>query len=374
VSSLSPVVNYHWLAHRYPIPPRLLVRPQPNGGTLAKLAMTIDIIDAAQLREPIVWRLPVDGANEVPLAPLPGWAIVTPIGCARMGHAVEQVAQLANEALVMHHSPILRYRGERLSEDFPVATIAQALSLVRCVSKQFTIPRHLFSLGTIDSAAYATGPAFLESANASGNVILWDHALQGAVTENHLVRLAGLSPDFTVPVHVEVLLDALEAHRDQDFRKALLYAAIAVESLAAAVLEVRYTQALHTPTLRHRIATMPIAGGGFVHKDPVYEALSTGDNFSRLLHERPLYLSNESLLLEEPETFRLALQLYTTRNKIAHRGQPPQDAKYFAITREGSRDGLAVALEVFRWFGDPGPYCIPANMVAAADGKPVFTG
>jgi hypothetical protein len=34
MSSLSPVVDYHGLAHRYLQPPRFLMRPLLNGGTL----------------------------------------------------------------------------------------------------------------------------------------------------------------------------------------------------------------------------------------------------------------------------------------------------------------------------------------------------
>ena len=33
-ASLSPVVMYHGLGRRYLLPPRFLMRPQPNGGTL----------------------------------------------------------------------------------------------------------------------------------------------------------------------------------------------------------------------------------------------------------------------------------------------------------------------------------------------------
>ena len=34
-ASLSPVVKYHGLGRRYLLPPRFLVRPLLNGGTLA---------------------------------------------------------------------------------------------------------------------------------------------------------------------------------------------------------------------------------------------------------------------------------------------------------------------------------------------------
>jgi len=74
--------------------------------------------------------------------------------------------------------------------------------------------------------------------------------------------------------------------------------------------------------------------------------------------------------LVPPDTYQKALQLYATRNKIAHRRQPPADAKYFSVTKGGSQLGLATAIDVFGWLGDSGPYCIPTDMVYADTGKP----
>jgi hypothetical protein len=99
---------------------------------------------------------------------------------------------------------------------------------------------------------------------------------------------------------------------------------------------------------------LPQAGGATVKKDPVYDVLSTGTNFSRLLHERPLYLMGKSLLSDHPETYRHALMLYTTRNKIGHRGELSEGdaAKSFSLNKEDAWIALRCVADIFHWFGE----------------------
>jgi hypothetical protein len=196
---------------------------------------------------------------------------------------------------------------------------------------------------------------------------LRDYLLLTAVTVAHLEAVAQLPADFVAPVHVDVLLDALQAHVERDFRRALLYAAIAVEAFALQWLEAKHESARVASASAHRFLKLPLAGGEVAHKDPVYELLSAGDNFSRLLHERPLYLAGRSLLVDAPETYRRAVQLYATRNKIAHRGTAPADEKHFALSPEGSVDGLETAVKVFRWLGDTGPYVVSTKLLPVED-------
>jgi hypothetical protein len=165
------------------------------------------------------------------------------------------------------------------------------------------------------------------------------------------------------------MLDALLAAIDQDFRKALLYGAIAVESLASTRLAEEYARVLAGADQRFRVIDIRTAKG-IVRKDPIYESLGK-DKFSRMLHERPLYLLGRSLSVEDEPTFTKAQKLYTTRNKLGHVGEVPAGADTFEVSEDGVRAGLQTAIKVLKWFGDTGPYFAGLNFVGAVDGKPM---
>ena len=120
---------------------------------------------------------------------------------------------------------------------------------------------------------------------------------------------------------------------------------------------------LQQRSAEHRVTEFSVAGGKTTIKDPIYEALISGDNFGRLLHERPLYLKGRSVLNEQPLLYRRSIALYKTRNKIAHKGSPPEEEEYLFLSPQGARDGLTTAIDVFHWFGDPGPYVLWGRMV-----------
>ena len=160
------------------------------------------------------------------------------------------------------------------------------------------------------------------------------------------------------------MLDALEANFGQDYRKALLYAAIATEAFARGQIENAMASVIAARALQHRVVSFALPGGGRTDKDPVYEVLASSDSFSRLLHEQSLYVLGRSLLIDAPDLYKEALRLYGTRNKIAHLGATPPDDKYFQATRDDALEGLATAVQVLEWFGDSGPYCIDDRLTA----------
>lgn len=303
----------------------------------------------------VYWRLNVHGLSEVALPGLPGWSVVTPLGMGRMGRASDWARLYDDELHVLEHDFFLRYRGQGSSVQEPGTVASTALALLRFLSRQQTIPRRLISAAQRKPGPYGEVPSEWTQPSAL-DYSTRDYFVHCAVTDTHLDGLQRLPQDFAAPIHVDVLLDALEAHVDHDYRKSLLYSAIAMESFAQAHLEAAYARVLAKRSTEHRVRGTEIAGGKEVIKDSVYDALSTGDSFSRLLHERPLYLLGRSLLIDEPENYRQALTLYATRNKIAHRGMCPEGEKYLPSSAEGARQGLKIAIDVFRWLGDHGPY------------------
>src|SRR5262249_50025803 len=148
---------------------------------------------------------------------------------------------------------------------------------------------------------------------------------------------------------------------NSDYQKALLYAAIAVESMAEAQIEDRHSGQLDSlrPQIRLRILPFKQAGGLVVRKYPIYEYLRRRKSFSVLLHELPLYVLGRSLLHEDQELYRLALKLYKTRNTLAHGRIPEDKDKEYQVSSHDAINALQCAKRVFEWYGCPTGFVLP---------------
>jgi hypothetical protein len=155
-------------------------------------------------------------------------------------------------------------------------------------------------------------------------------------------------------LYEEILLDALNAHESGDYRQAILYAAIAMESLASSVLEQKYAEILakSRPPSHVNILTSALPRGKVSKGDPIYRLLTKTDNFARLLHEVPLYLLRRSMRSEDEGLYQSCERLYGQRNRLSH-GKPPKPGD-LPLERHGSLEALKVAIRAFQWFGSRG--------------------
>jgi hypothetical protein len=177
------------------------------------------------------------------------------------------------------------------------------------------------------------------------------------LTLEHIYEADQLLLKGDIPAYHEIMLDAIEAFYVSDYRKAILYAAIAMESLASEVLENAYSRLLFQaePINQWRIIELTLEGGKKKREDPIYEYLKSRDNFRALLHERPLYLFQKSLLMEDKNLYDTAIDTYDTRNKIVHKASNGR----IPINYEGAVRALRCAVAIFRWFGEDSAYVIP---------------
>jgi len=76
--------------------------------------------------------------------------------------------------------------------------------------------------------------------------------IEAALTLEKIQEFANLPRGFSVPVYSDLLLDAIEALALSDFKKSVLYAAIAVETMAATVLDEEYERQLETSLCARR--------------------------------------------------------------------------------------------------------------------------
>jgi hypothetical protein len=155
----------------------------------------------------------------------------------------------------------------------------------------------------------------------------------------------------------KVMLDALGAEEQHDYRKAILFSAIAMEVCVRRVIDDAHVQVLATRMGAHRVIEVGVAGGARVAKDPIYDLMiKAADRLARLLHEQSLYILNRSLLVENEALYREAVELYSTRNKIMHEGMPAEGGGILSIDASGAWRAIKTATEVLAWLGDAGPY------------------
>ncbi len=328
------------------------------------------------LRGTILWRLPWRPEWEIPLAGFPRWSLLGPSGYELIHPSISRpgrLFQVAPDEYLFETSGIALVdrtevdRAGTVQTSESVSKVAMAvLRRLRFLSCQFNMARELDALvgpgnhtPILRMIANAAEPT--DSIRIRGRIQA--HRLSTAVDERHINILAGLPPDFEEPIHAVTMLDALKAFEDNDFRSAILYAAMAIEILAGETLDRAYAALRSGPSLSsHRVVAVRQAGGT-ISKDPVYDALSRNESFPTLLHERPLYLLGRSLLVDAPDVYRKALVLYCTRNKIAHTGVAPPEEKYLSVDREGAREGLEAATRAMHWYGDTTTYPIPTDLV-----------
>lgn len=234
-----------------------------------------------------------------------------------------------------------------------------AVSL-RQTSRQVDIPRTLTS-------AFRTELAELPDLDfpqkiTDGKYFLQKYVWDTAITWKHLLAADIEIVSKSTPIHEKLILDAIHAFRDRDYRRALLYAAISIESLAAKKLDEVYSTVTQqqSPPNNLRVISRTQAGSAIVSKDPVYEFLFNKSRFAERLHEVPLYLMGKSLLVENEPLYHKAIKLYRTRNKIAHLGEPPSEERScFEMNENDAVTAIECAIEIIQWFGEQADFPLP---------------
>lgn len=207
-------------------------------------------------------------------------------------------------------------------------------------------------------------PHFPSSTPVTGHKYYRKYNLDTAIRWSHLKKADESLANNNLPVYSTLLLDAIHAAQQHDYRRAILYSAMSVESLAATKLDEKYKSFLDNgdPTAMIRIVTIH----GDKKEDPIYKIMLERNNFRQLLHERPLYLERRSLRMENEPLYQQAIKLYSTRNSIAHLGEltSEQEGKYFNLDWFGALFAIGCARDVFKWFGIVEEYFMPLdNMI-----------
>jgi hypothetical protein len=183
-----------------------------------------------------------------------------------------------------------------------------------------------------------------------------------SITWEHVMIANTTLINNNLPVYGTLLLDAILAYMESDYRRAILYAALSAETVATTKLEEAYNKLLQTGDPEDNIRLVSFSRKKeTVLKDPVYKFLFDRGSFRELIHELPLYLFKRSLLIENEKLYQKADKLYRTRNNIAHRGEVStgQETSRFGINTEGAKAAITCAIDLFKWFGVVDTYIFP---------------
>lgn len=175
-----------------------------------------------------------------------------------------------------------------------------------------------------------------------------------AVTTANIEAACNCIFPFRAPIYDTIFLDAIGAHAAHDYRKSILYSAIALESAVATILDEKYETMIKPASAPEwRTIELPVGAGKIVRKDPVWELLKRREDANSFLHEGALYILGKSLLVQDQSLFQLVQRLRSTRNKIVHQGEPPDpsDTQYLNVDGYGSSDALGCVNAVFDWLG-----------------------
>jgi len=235
--------------------------------------------------------------------------------------------------------------------------------LTSAVSALLNMLRHRFKQANLSDEVYGISSIDVESIPAL-EASLFDRRTQGMIRKylvDTAVDWSSLSsidvdiPSFSPPIFDTILLDAFRALWRGDNRQAILYAAIAVETLVNTVLKEAYDRLVSSGDIsgRFRLLDFTTDGGAKVTKDPVYDALSQRTDFGLLIHERSLYLLGRSVLADNQVLYTKAKKLYTTRNKIVHWGEPSAEHDAYLINTRDAQDAISCAAKVFEYYGSP---------------------
>ncbi len=310
------------------------------------------------LKGEIRWNVRPGDPSLLPLGTVHGCKLVNPL-LFTGAHDRPQIIPLTAECchVLSNRLSLVVPRGKASAEAIG-ASAQQFLRTLRIASKQATLPTEFF--GVQIAQVTALPDLRFPGAPATKGYLRGTYRVETAATMTLVERIeqAGASD---LPLFHEILLDALRACETRNEREAIVYAALAVQSLARGVLQAEYGKALAAPVPppHLNVVTSPKGKRGRLRTDPVYDVLAANDTIARLLHEAPLYLIRRSLLHENADLYQRAVALDRARDRLSHaRADDSDDGERFAPDHEGALRSLAVALEVFDWFGIRG-YVLP---------------
>jgi hypothetical protein len=330
--------------------------------------------------DPIMWLLPPEDADVMyEISACPGGSLVSPLLFgeihklmdAKLAHEEDDldggfvgdlylvktdgIAFTLSADAVHQHKPkdIGRFAWHLANQPTPlIETATLLLDSLRHYSKQADMSRGGDDLNFWEWLEVAELPKFSPRKSRFSLRSVQRSAVATAVRKEHIE--AACRSQVRPPIYDVLILDAISAHRTSDYRKSILYSAMAVESATAMMLDEHYEGVIKPRDYKEwRVLEFTVHGGTKTRKDPIWEMLKQREDANSLLHEGALYVLGRSLLAENERLYQIVQKLRSTRNKIVHHGEPPNTNvhQYLSIDASGSSDALNCAIGVLTWLG-----------------------
>lgn len=323
-----------------------------------------------QFRDSISWKLNREDKSLFSLPGMSEWCLVSPLLYSQLPlsrhedyiHGIGQGKYFITTpeiVLATDNHTISTFNSPK-QFDALAQIVRDLLVRLRHIGGQATIPK-FESCAVIGSAEIDDLPALQPAAPdppARFQRYLWT----SAITAEQIHAAMTLEADYIPPTHEVLFLDAVVAHRGDDYRSAILYAAISMEVAFGSVIDKEYERIIAgQKDPRFRTIERPRAEGGLLYKDPIYERLRRRPDFNTLIHELALYVLGRSLLVENEELYLKAKRLYSTRNKLAHSGGLSADGiiEMFPLDLNGSLAALETTVGIFSWLGERADLPLP---------------
>jgi hypothetical protein len=296
------------------------------------------------------WNIKRNDSKSIPLRFLEGAVLVNPLVTVQVGKD-PLVVSLGDDEWHVITDGITFVLPDELESDGLPDRLGPFIRALRVASRQASL---LDRVVTSFSYSISRLPSRVELApHFSLGKLFGSYRIKTALTFDVVRKVARQTVLADYQLYDEILLDAINAHESGDYRQAILYAAIAMESLASNVLEQKYLDVLgKSKPPSHVNVLTSCSSDGQVRKDPIYRELSRSGSFTRLLHEAPLYLLRRSMLDEDQALYQSCSRLYGQRNRLGHgKARKPED---ISLDNAGSLEALTIAIDAFRWFGIDG--------------------
>ncbi len=289
------------------------------------------------------WRIHRDDAPCIPLQSLVGWSLINPLLYPELASNISVTPYwtiaLHNDAVLLKTNAMLFTFPGTNEEAFKALLFyfPDFLPHLRLVSKQMDLAKIQYGGGPITPGKKTLPELHFPDPVPDSSIWMQNYRLQSAITKDHIEQADSNIVNGYLPIPRMVLLDAVLAFLDRDDRRAVLYAAMAVEILSEKKLD-----EAGIPNRRGRPGESTI---------------------EKRLHRQAQEAFGRSLKVENPKLYQLAEKLYRTRNKIVHEGTIPKTDEFFQIDSIESRmvgnevcAALICACDVFAWFGEKDDY------------------
>jgi Apea-like HEPN len=305
----------------------------------------------AHLSGPIEWRIHRDDPLFITLQSLAGWSLINPLLYPELVSSMHvipywTIALHKDAVLLKTNAMLFTFPGtndeafKALSFYFP-----DFLSHLRLVSKQMDLARIQYGGGPITPGEKTLPELRFPDPAPDSSMWIQNCRLQSAIMKDHIEQADRNIVNGYFPIPRMVLLDAVLAFLDRDDRRALLYAAMAVEILAEKKID----------------------EAGIANR----RGRPGESTIEKRLHRQAREAFGRSLKVENPTLYQQAEKLYHTRNKIVHEGVIPKTDVFFQIDNIESRmagnevcAALLCACDIFAWLGEKDDYMPERGMQA----------